>query len=214
MKNTKHFLWRLFDILALLLSYVFISKISYYVRLFRNRAYSYAISRSFKKVGNMFLIEYPAVILGARFIKIGDNFSAFARLRLEVFGEHCGNIYSPEVNIGNNVSINYDCHIGCSNRIIIGNDVLMASRIFITDHYHGEINSEALKTPPALRMITSKGPVIIEENVWIGEGVAIMPNVKIGRNTIVGANAVVTTDLPPNCVAGGIPARVIRYLSE
>ena len=55
--------------------------------------------------------------------------------------------------------------------------------------------------------------MIIEDNVWIGEGVVIMPNVRIGRNAIVGANAVVTKDVPADCVVGGIPARVIRFLT-
>jgi len=77
---------------------------------------------------------------------------------------------------------------------------------------HGEITAEALKIPPALREVVSKGPVIIEDNVWIGEGVAIMPNLTIGKNSIIGANSVVTSTIPPNSVAAGIPARVIKTL--
>jgi acetyltransferase-like isoleucine patch superfamily enzyme len=152
------------------------------------------------------------VILGSQYIQIGENFLSFAGLRIEAYDKHMGNIYTPKIIIGNDVSLNYDCHIGSINRITIGNNVLMASKIFITDHFHGDINSNFLKTPPAKRIIFSKGPVIIEDNVWIGEGAAIMPNVKIGRNSIIGANAVVTNDIPPNCVAGGVPARVIRRL--
>jgi acetyltransferase-like isoleucine patch superfamily enzyme len=81
-----------------------------------------------------------------------------------------------------------------------------------TDHFHGEISLKALSLAPALRQLYSKGPVIIEDNVWIGEGAVIMPNVRIGKNAIVGANAVVTKDVPADCVVGGVPARVIRYL--
>jgi acetyltransferase-like isoleucine patch superfamily enzyme len=88
----------------------------------------------------------------------------------------------------------------------------MASRIFITDHYHGQINAEALKLPPANRPLHSPGPVIIEDNVWIGENVTIMPNVVIGKNSIIGANSVVTKSLAANCVAVGMPARVIKVL--
>ena len=190
-----------------------ISEISSYARLFRNKAYSYALGRRFQRVGPNLSIEYPAVVCGPQFIQVGDNFQSFARLRLEAFGEHGGSFYNPEIVIGNNVSMNYDCHIGCINRIVIGDNVLMGSRILITDHFHGEINADMLKMPPAQRKITSRGPVVIEDNVWIGEGVAIMPNVRIGRNSIIGANAVVADDLPPNCVAGGIPARVIRFLT-
>ena len=203
----------MFDRLALTLSYGLNFKISSYARLFRNKTYSYALSRRFKSAGPNLSIEYPAVILGSQYIRIGENFSSFARLRLEAFGEHLGNIYNPEIVIGKNVSVNYDCHIGGINKIVIGDNVLMGSKILITDHFHGDINTDFLKTPPAQRKVTSRGPVIIEDNVWIGEGVAIMPNVKIGRNSIFGANAVVTNDLPPYCVAGGVPAKVIRCFS-
>ncbi|MNY78908.1 Galactoside O-acetyltransferase [compost metagenome] len=67
--------------------------------------------------------------------------------------------------------------------------------------------------PPAKRRLYSKGPVIIEDNVWLGEGVVVLPGVTIGENSIVGANAVVTKSIPKNCVAGGNPARIIREIS-
>ena len=88
----------------------------------------------------------------------------------------------------------------------------MASRIYISDHSHGEINKEAFSLPPAYRPLISKGPVIIKDNVWIGEGVCILPGVTIGENSIIGANAVVIKDVPDNCVAGGNPARVLRQI--
>ena len=90
--------------------------------------------------------------------------------------------------------------------------MLMASRIYISDHSHGEINSEALMLPRLQRPLVSKGPVIIEDNVWIGEGVCIMPGVTVGRNSIIGANAVVTKSFPANCVIAGIPATIIKNL--
>jgi acetyltransferase-like isoleucine patch superfamily enzyme len=213
MRILKTFLWRVFDGLALVISYRHGWGLVKYLTLLNNRGYSFALMRRFKNAGRNMFIEYPAVILGAEYITIGENFEARARLRLQAFGEHMYNRYTPEVCIGRNVRMNYDCHIGCVNRIVIGDNVLMGSSILITDHLHGEISAAMLKLPPEKRKVVSRGPVIIEENVWIGEGVAIMPNVRIGRNTIVGANAVVTHDLPPNCVAGGVPARVIRYLS-
>lgn len=77
---------------------------------------------------------------------------------------------------------------------------MIASKVFITDHSHGEININSLTLPPSSRKIVSKGAVIIEDNVWIGEGVCILPNVTIGRNSIVGANSVVTNNIPENCV--------------
>ena len=159
-------------------------------------------------------ISFPITVVGHKYISIGDNFNTFSRLRLEAFDKHLNNIYTPEIIIGKNVSINYDCHVGCVNKIVIGNNVLIGSKVFITDHYHGKIDFESLKTPPSLRKVISKGPVIIEDNVWIGEGVAIMPNVTIGENAIIGANAVVTKNIPSNAVVAGVPAVIIKLLGE
>ncbi|RZL62547.1 MAG: acyltransferase, partial [Pedobacter sp.] len=114
--------------------------------------------------------------------------------------------------IGNDVSINFDCHIACVNKISIGNNVLMASKVFITDHFHGNASKASIALPPSKRVVESKGPVIIEDNVWVGEGVAIMPNVTIGQNSIIGANAVVTKSFPANSVIAGNPAKLIKTI--
>jgi acetyltransferase-like isoleucine patch superfamily enzyme len=144
---------------------------------------------------------------------IGENFAALTYLRLETFDSYQGQRLTPKLIIGNNVAFNNDCHIGCINRIEIGNNVLGASRIYITDHYHGEISADDLANVPTSRPLTSKGPVIIKDNVWIGEGVSILPGVTIGENAIIGANSVVNRDVPPNSVVAGIPAKVIRVLA-
>jgi acetyltransferase-like isoleucine patch superfamily enzyme len=200
----------LIELLSKTYSYRYWTKIT----RFLNQVYSCALRREFRSSGEGFYIEYPAILHGCEYIEIGKHFKSFARLRLEAFDSHLGFKYTPFITIGDNVSINYDCHIGCVNRIDIGNNVLMASKIFITDHYHGEINYEALNTAPSQRKVESKGPVVIEDNVWIGDGVAIMPNVTIGRNCIIGANSVVTSSMPPNAVVAGVPAKVIRILDK
>ena len=150
--------------------------------------------------------------MGAKNIKVGNNFKCQKRVRIETFLIDKYYQNKPIISIGDNVYINWDCHIGGINKIIIGNNVLIGSKVMIIDHQHGEITNEALKLPPAIRPLYSKGPVIISDNVWIGEGTAIMPNVTIGKNSIIGANSVVTKDIPDNCVVAGIPARIIKYL--
>lgn len=179
-------------------------------RRVQNIIYSYLYVFGIKSVGKNFRIEYPARIYGGEFITIGKNFNSFGRLRLEAYKKHNGHIYKPTIIIGDNVSINFDCHIGCINQIVIGDNVLIASKVFITDHFHGNTSAESLLLPPSLRRVESKGPVIIEDNVWIGEGVAIMPNVVIGKNSIIGANAVVTKSFPENSIIAGNPAKQIK----
>jgi acetyltransferase-like isoleucine patch superfamily enzyme len=88
----------------------------------------------------------------------------------------------------------------------------MGRKVFITDNSHGSFTREQLDIRPNYRPLISKGPVIIEENVWIGEMVCIMPGVTIGRGSIIGANAVVTKSIPPYSIAAGVPAKVIKQL--
>jgi acetyltransferase-like isoleucine patch superfamily enzyme len=194
-------------------SFLLTKKLFAIIALIKNSIYSGWIKSLLGSVGIDFSIQYPMNHVGLKYVKIGDNFSSFTGLRLEAFSEHLDQKYSPSVVIGNNVSINYDCHIACINHVYIGNNVLIASRVFITDHFHGEITPESLKIPPSLRKVISKGPVIIKDNVWLGEGVAVMPGVTISENSIIGTNAVVTKSFPPNSVIGGVPARLIKTLA-
>jgi len=77
---------------------------------------------------------------------------------------------------------------------------------------HGDTSLAHLSLPPVCRPLFSKGKVIIEDDVWIGEGAAILPGVVIGRGAIIGTNAVVTKDVDPYTVVGGVPARIIKKL--
>lgn len=211
----KYIIKNIVIFLSKILSFFIIPSVTIYLKYFRNSIYSHYFKKQLKQSGKNIFIEYPATsFIGLKYVTVGDNFNSRARLRIEAISKHLNNNYFPEVIIRNNVSINYDVHIACVNKIIIGDNVLIASKVFITDHYHGNIDFETLKKPPSLRKVISNGPVVIENNVWIGEGVAIMPNVHIGKNVIIGANAVVTKDIPDNAVVGGVPARIIKILGE
>jgi acetyltransferase-like isoleucine patch superfamily enzyme len=184
------------------------------IRLARDIFYTYWIASSFSKHGILKRIEYPLFLFGGRNISIGDNIILGARLRLEAYEKYIQDRFSPAISIGNNVIINYDCHIACINKVSIGDNVLIASKVFITDHNHGAVVPKDLEKPPTKRSLSSKGPVIIDENVWIGENVVILPNVHIGANAIIGANSVVSKNVPANAIAAGSPARIIKTLKK
>lgn len=183
------------------------------VKIRYNQIYSIWISNDFKKVGEDFNVQSPLYLTGGANISIGNNVNFDQRLRLDAIENFFDDKFTPIIIMGDNVSIQKDCHIGATNKIIIGNNVLLASKVYISDHSHGEITADGIKLPPAKRRLYSKGPVIIEDNVWLGEGVVVLPGVTIGENSIVGANAVVTKSIPKNCVAGGNPARIIREIN-
>jgi acetyltransferase-like isoleucine patch superfamily enzyme len=180
--------------------------------LFYDLTYSHYYRRFLKRCGAHFFVRSPLHLIGPQYISVGSDFYAGCRLRIEAISRCGGSEYVPHICIGDNVGLNYDCHIGCINSVTIGNNVLFASRVFVTDHFHGDTHRESLLIGPRDRVPYCKGPVIIEDNVWIGEGAAIMPNVTIGRNSIIGANAVVTRSIPANSVAAGVPAKIIKAL--
>lgn len=123
--------------------------------------------------------------------------------------------YGIHTLIGDNVIIGMNCTFVDCNTITIGNNVLIASNVQIYTASHSpKVEERIVKDwhpgmeEPYFR--TYALPVVIEDNVWIGGGVIILPGVTIGRNAVIGAGSVVTKSIPPNTVAVGNPCRVLR----
>ena len=206
-------LFRLFaHSLGVLVGMFWISKLSYLNYLTKREFISGIQKHTFKSFGINSLLGIDNTIIKPRYITIGDNSSIGNRVVLSCFESVKSIGHHPEIIIGNNVSIGEDCHITCANKLVIGSGVLTGKKVLITDNSHGDTHLNLLYTPPIEREITSKGPVIIEDNVWIGEKASIMPNVHIGKGAIIGANAVVTKNVPAYTVVGGNPARILKQL--
>jgi acetyltransferase-like isoleucine patch superfamily enzyme len=116
---------------------------------------------------------------------------------------------SPElkVRIGDWCIIMDDFQCNAAESVEIHNNCLIASRVFITDSDHTVCPSETIRTTLRRRLITK--PVVIENDCWIGQNAVILKGVRVGHHSIVGANAVVTRDVPPYTIVGGIPAKRI-----
>lgn len=156
------------------------------------------------------LIRLPFDIRNRQFIKIGKNFTTGFGCRIEAFNNDNNN--EACITFGENVQINDYVHIGAVGSITIGDNVLMASKIYISDHNHGnydEILSDHPMSIPSERKAISK-PVAIGNNVWIGESVCILPGVTIGEGCVIGALSVVTKSIPPYSIAVGSPAKVVK----
>lgn len=178
---------------------------------------NYVLSRRFCYLSRNFsakvYIEYPFHIYGHKRIQISSLYSR-SGFRLECIERYGNQCFDPSIIIGKNVCLNFRCHIGAINQIIIGDNVLIGSNVLITDHSHGINDDEDIDIAPSKRKLYSKGPVIIEDNVWIGENVSILPNVRIGKNSIIGANSVVLKDVPAFSIVAGNPAKVIKCIKD
>ena len=118
--------------------------------------------------------------------------------------------FTPSLTIGEKCSFGAFNHITCVNMISIGDNLLTGKWVTITDNSHGMSGMDIQKNPPIERPLYSKGPVIIGNNVWIGDKATILSGVTIGDGAIIGANTVVTKDVPPYSVVVGNPARIIK----
>lgn len=175
--------------------------------------YSWMISSNLNQYGKNTLIGLGTRFNSPKYVSVGNNVKIGRRCVIECWNRyHAGSTFemNPNLIIGNNSAIGDESHISCARKMVIGNGVLMGRKIFITDNNHGSSERNMLDIVPFDRPLTSSGPVVIEDNVWIGEKVSIMPNVTIGKGAIIAANAVVTKNIPQYAVVGGCPAKIIK----
>lgn len=144
-------------------------------------------------------------ILKQLFADIGENVA----IDINFFCE-----YGKNISIGSDVIINSHCTLVDNEKISIGNKVLIAPNVQIYTAYHPILPEERLKDERPTYFNTCAAPVEIKDGAWIGGGTIILPNVTIGRNSVIGAGSVVTRSIPDNCVAVGNPCRPIKFFDE
>lgn len=122
--------------------------------------------------------------------------------------------YGNNTYFGNNCEVNMNCTFLDDNRIIIGDNALIAPNVQIYTAYHPTNAIERFGEPKPDGTFefckTKTAPVVIGNNVWIGGGVIILPGVTIGDNVVIGAGSIVTKDIPDNVIAYGNPCRVVK----
>ena len=168
------------------------------------------ISRLFVS-GKIRIIRRPYYIRGWDHIDWGNDLTTGINLRVDAFDYY--NKQDKIIRFGNSVEMNDYVHIAAVKKIWIGNNVLIASKVFITDHNHGSYKNDDLMDSPLSKPNTRTlycEEVVIEDNVWIGEFVSILPGVTIGTGSIIGSMSVVSKSIPPYCIAVGAPCRVIK----
>ena len=158
------------------------------------------------------LIRLPFYVRGKKYIDFGKQITLGRYCRFDVLGTHESQILS----FGDNVVVGDNVRISCIEKIRIGNNVLIGSRVLIIDNAHGKYDGQDADTPytpPNLRTLQSE-PIEVGDNVWIGEGAVIQKGVRIGSGCVIAANTVVTKDVPKNSIVAGLPGRIIKQFNS
>lgn len=181
-----------------------------------------------KKIQNRFNHFYVEHFFRPHFDRLGVQPQIMNPKHIEVFGHHIsvGNyahmIGAPDnkiklttwqtkqmqarLVIGDYCLISPGTHITAGASIVIGNNCMFAANCYISDSdWHGLYN----RTRP----FRCTAPITLGDNVWVGHGAKIGKGVTVGENSVIGAGSVVTRDIPPNCVAAGNPARVVKQIN-
>lgn len=159
------------------------------------------------------LIRFPIYVSNRRYISWGNNLTTGRSCRIEAYSLD----KTKTLFFGDNVQLNDYVHICAIKSVIIGDNVLMASHVYISDNSHGIYKGSSIDSSPLCVPIKRQyyvSPTIIGNNVWIGEGVFVMPGVSIGDGAIIGSHSVVTKDVPSYSISVGNPARIIKQYDK
>lgn len=202
------------DLLFKILNKIFPLSLFSILKRYKVKVYSRWIKHEFGSCKAHCMFRGFKTLVGAEYMSIGEHVIVGDNVVFESYAKYGADKFNPHVEIGDGTSIGDDSHITCINCVKIGKNVLIGRKVMISDNAHGVSDFEQMNIHPLSRPLYSKGEVVIEDDVWIGEMACIMPGVRIGRGTVIGAGAVVTKSMPPYCVVGGVPAVVIKNMSS
>ncbi len=171
---------------------------------------SYWISAGMKRCDDVVLFGKIGLLKGLECIEVGKNTRFCDDIFLTAWLKYGKQMFNPKIRIGSGCLFGEFNHITAINSVEIGDYCLTGKCVTISDNNHGTTDFEVLQQRPIKRDLYSKGPVVIGDNVWIGDKATILGGVVIGDSVVIAANSVVTKDIPSYCVVAGNPARIIK----
>jgi acetyltransferase-like isoleucine patch superfamily enzyme len=156
-------------------------------------------------------------VIGTRFITVGERLSIGRYAWIEAVVESGEKTYTPVIKLGSGFHASERLHISSISGVESGDHCLIGSGVYISDHNHGSYKGDEQShpsEPPVERKLVSHGTVVIGANVWMGDNVIIVGPVRIGDGVVVGANSVVTRDVPDNVIVAGVPAKIIKQFNS
>ena len=177
-----------------------LARIFYWTPLFRARA-----ARAGRR---LYLYGGLPYVSGPLTIRVGDDCRISGQT---TFSGRAGGGPRPELIVGDNVDIGWRSTIAVGRRVVLGNNVRIAGGAFFAGYPGHPVDAveRARGLPDTEDQI---GDIVVEDDAWIATGVTILPGVRIGERSIVGAGSVVSGDIPADVIAAGVPAKVVRSL--
>lgn len=184
-----------------------------HLRMWRAGRFAYLKRRGGRYLSNPFVGHIE--VRGCKYMLMGGGSYFGNNCIAECYDKYKGETFHPQLSIGEGCWIGEYSHITCINKITIGDGLLTGRFVLISDNNHGRsFCKDELRQRPLDRPVSSKGPITIGNNVWIGDKATILGGVTIGDGAIIAANAVVTKDVPAYSVAAGSPAKIIKTINH
>ena len=171
----------------------------------RGKVFSVLAGGAFASFGKRSVVQPPVRLTGEGRIAIGDDVYIGSGSWLQALAD--GGNDSVALVIGSGTKISGTCVLSAVRSVVLGENVLLARNVYISDHIHSYRDTSR---PVHEQGLDKVAPVRIGAGAWLGQNVVVTPGVSIGRGSVVGANSVVLEDLPDFSVAVGSPARVVK----
>jgi acetyltransferase-like isoleucine patch superfamily enzyme len=174
----------------------------------QSKCFSLLASGAFAGFGKNTTLMPPVRISGETRIALGDRVFIGPGSWLQTLADD-GTHRSVAISIGNGTSIAGSCVISAVRSVILEEDVLLATNVYISDHIHRYTEAGI---PIVAQGLDKIRPVLIKRGAWLGQNVVVCPGVTIGRGSVIGANSLVNTNIEDFSVAVGAPARIVKRI--
>jgi acetyltransferase-like isoleucine patch superfamily enzyme len=176
-------------------------------RRLKCKCFSVLVSGAFASFGTKTILILPIRVSGERRMALGDRDFVGAGSWLQTLPD--GHNDSIAIRIGDGTSIAAGCVISAARSVIVEEDVLIATNVYISDHIHRYTDTDK---PIRAQGIDKIRPVLVKRGAWLGQNVVVCSGVTIGKGAVIGANSVVNQNIPDFTVAVGTPARVVKTI--